>query len=46
MIISGSTYLNIGLGQETGEVADDQNGLEALRQLGENMVWLLKRIMD
>ena len=46
MIISGSTYLNIGLGQEMGEVVDDQDGLEAIRQLGENMLWMLKKLTD
>ena len=46
MIIIGSTYLNIGLGQEMGEVADDQDGLEAMRQLGDNMLWILKKLTD
>ena len=46
MIISGSTYLNIGLGKEMGEVVDDQDGLEAMRQLGENMLWVLKKLTD
>lgn len=46
MIIIGSTYWNIGLGQEMGEVADDQDGLEAMRQLGENMLWMLKKLTD
>ena len=46
MIIIGSTYLNIGLGQEMGEVTDDQDGLAAMRQLGENMLWMLKKLTD
>jgi multimeric flavodoxin WrbA len=46
MVIIGSTYLNIGLGQEIGEVADDQDGLESMRQLGENMLWMLKKLTD
>ena len=46
MVVIGSTFLNIGLGQEMGEVADDQDGLEAMRQLGENMLWMLKRLAD
>lgn len=46
MVIIGSTYLNIGLGQEKGEVGDDQNGLEAMRQLGDNMLWILKKLTD
>jgi hypothetical protein len=27
-----------------GEVADDQEGLKIMRQLGENMVWMLKKV--
>lgn len=46
MVIIGSTYLSIGLGQEMGEVADDQDGLEAMRQLGENMLWIHKKLAD
>jgi len=46
MVIIGSTYWNIGLGQEMGEMADDQDGLEAMRQLGENMLWMLKKLTD
>ena len=46
MVIIGSTYLNIGLGQEKGDVADDQDGLEAMRQLGDNMLWILKKLAD
>ena len=46
MVVIGSTFLNIGLGQEMGEVADDQDGLEAMRQLGEDMLWMLKRLAD
>lgn len=46
MVIIGSTYLNIGLGQEKGEVVDDQDGLEAMRQLGDNMLWILKKLTD
>ncbi len=44
MIIVGSNYWNIGIGPEIGEVADDLEGLKTMRQLGENMVWMLKKI--
>jgi multimeric flavodoxin WrbA len=46
MVIIGSPFLNIGLGQEMGEVVDDKDGLEAMRQLGENMLWMLKKLTD
>lgn len=44
MIIVGSNNWNIGIGPELGEVADDQEGMKTMRQLGENMVWMLKKI--
>lgn len=44
MIVVGSSYWNIGIGREKGEVAGDEEGMKTMRQLGENMAWLLKRI--
>ena len=44
MIIIGSNYWNIGIGPEMGEAADDQEGMETMRQLGENMAWMLKKL--
>jgi multimeric flavodoxin WrbA len=44
MIIVGSSYWNIGIGRDKGEVAEDQEGMETMRRLGENMAWLLKKI--
>jgi len=44
MIIPGSSYWNIGIGREKGEVKEDAEGMETIRKLGENMAWLLKRL--
>ena len=44
MIIPGSSYWNIGIAREKGEVADDEEGMKTMRVLGENMAWLLKRL--
>lgn len=44
MIIPGSSYWNIGVAREKGEVADDEEGMKTMRVLGENMAWLLKRL--
>ncbi len=44
MIIAGSSYWNIGIGREKGEVAEDQEGLQTMKTLGENIGWLLKKI--
>lgn len=44
MIIVGSSYWNIGIGREKGEVADDAEGIKTMTQLGENMAWLLAKV--
>ncbi len=44
MIIVGSSYWNIGVGREKGEVSEDAEGVETMRTLGKNMAWLLKKI--
>jgi multimeric flavodoxin WrbA len=44
MITVGSSYWNIGIGREIGEVDNDQEGLDTMSTLGKNMAWLLKKI--
>jgi multimeric flavodoxin WrbA len=46
MIIPGSSYWNIAIGREKGEVADDEEGMRTMRVLGENMAWLLNKMKD
>ena len=46
MIVPGSIYWNMAFGRDPGEVADDAEGLETMRTLGENMAWLLGRLAD
>ena len=44
MIIPGSSYWNIGIGREPGEVEKDEEGIRTMKTLGRNMVWLLKKV--
>jgi multimeric flavodoxin WrbA len=44
MIIPGSSYWNIGIGREPGDVEHDAEGIETMQVLGRNMAWLLKKI--
>lgn len=44
MIIPGSTYWNFGLGKQKGDVLNDAEGLENMKNLGENIAWLVKLI--
>jgi multimeric flavodoxin WrbA len=44
MIIPGSTYWNIGIGRQPGEVNSDAEGVQTMKNLGKNMAWLMKKI--
>lgn len=44
MVITGSTYWNVGYGRDKGEVLQDGEGLQTMANLGKNMAWLLKAI--
>jgi len=46
MIVPGSSYWNIGIGREKGDVLKDEEGIKTMRVLGENMAWLLKKLKD
>jgi len=46
MIIPGSSYWNIAIGREKGDVLSDEEGMKTMRVLGENMAWLLEKIKD
>ena len=40
MIIPGSTYWNMGIGLDKGDVLEDQEGLDNMRHLGRCIAWL------
>jgi multimeric flavodoxin WrbA len=42
MIVPGSTYWNMGFGLEKGEAANDAEGLNNMKDLGETIAWLVK----
>ena len=46
MFLVGSSYWNMGYGNAPGEVLQDAEGIENMKNLGQNMAWLLKRIKD
>jgi multimeric flavodoxin WrbA len=46
MIIPCSSYWNVGIGMEPGEVMNDPEGIQTMKTLGKNMAWLLKRIAN
>ena len=44
MIIPGSSYWNVGIGREPGDVERDEEGIQTMKTLGRNMAWLLKKV--
>jgi len=44
MIIPGSSYWNMGVGYDDGDVEKDEEGIKTKMTLGQNMAWLLKRL--
>ncbi len=43
MIVPGSSYWNMAIGRNPGEVKDDAEGVKTMKILGQNMAWLLKK---
>jgi multimeric flavodoxin WrbA len=44
MIVPGSSYWNIAVGREKGEVEKDAEGMDTVRTLARNMAWLMKKL--
>jgi len=44
MIVPGSSYWNIGIGWEKGDVEKDAEGIRTMKTLGQNMAWLLEKL--
>ncbi len=44
MIVPGSSYWNVAIGREAGDVLKDEEGVRTMKDLGQNMAWLLKKI--
>jgi multimeric flavodoxin WrbA len=46
MIIPGSSYWNMGMGHNAGDVEQDEEGIMIMKTLGQNMAWLLKKVHE
>jgi len=44
MFVVGSSYWNLGVGRDPGDVLDDDEGIETFRNLGKNFAYLLEKI--
>ena len=45
MIVVGSTYWNIAFGREKGDITGDAEGVETMRNFGQNVAWVLKKLV-
>ena len=46
MIVPGSTYWNVAIGKDKGEVTGDEEGMKTIETLAENMAWLMRKLYD
>ena len=46
MIVPGSTYWNFGVGGDRGEVETDKEALANMKDLGETIAWLIKKLKN
>lgn len=44
MIVPGSSYWNVAIGRDIGEVEHDAEGIQTMHTLGKNMAWLLRKL--
>jgi len=44
MVQPGATYWNVGIGRDIGDVMKDDEGLQTMKDLGQNMAWLMKKL--
>lgn len=44
MIMPGSSYWALGVGGAKGDVEKDMEGMQTMKDLGENMAWLLEKL--
>jgi len=44
MIVPGSSYWNLAIGRQPGEVNNDPEGVQTMKNLGKNIAWLMKKL--
>ena len=44
MIVAGSTYWNIAIGRQAGDVKEGQEGLQTIDRFAENLAWLAHKL--
>lgn len=45
-VMPGSSYWSLGVGMDIGDVLKDEEGLQTMKTLGQNMAWLMKKVIE
>jgi multimeric flavodoxin WrbA len=45
MIVPGSNYWNMSLSRDMGDYHNDSEGVKTMKRLGENIIWLLEKLI-
>jgi multimeric flavodoxin WrbA len=45
MFVVGSSYWNLGVGRDPGDILEDDEGIKTFENLGKNFAFLLKKII-
>lgn len=43
-VMPGASYWSLGIGRDPGDVLNDKEGVQTMKDLGRNMAWLLKKL--
>lgn len=46
MIVVGSSYWNLGIGHDPGDIKNDAEGIQTFENLGKNMAYVLKKLQN
>jgi multimeric flavodoxin WrbA len=46
MVVPGSSYWNVAIGREPGEVLNDQEGIATIDRFAENCIWLANKVFS
>lgn len=46
MVVPGSSYWNLAIGRDPGDVKGDNEGMQTMVNLGRNMAWLIRKIVS
>jgi multimeric flavodoxin WrbA len=46
MVMPGASYWSLGIGRDPGDVLKDEEGIQTMKNLGQNMAWVMKKLRE